>query len=624
MAEVSLFRKWRSRTFSDLVGQESVVRTLRNVLAGGSPARAYLFCGPRGTGKTSSARIFAKALCCEHRNGLEPCDKCVTCREIALGSCLDVFEIDAASHTQVEKIRDFIVDKVHFAPARAPFKVYIIDEVHKLSAASFNALLKTLEEPPPHVVFILATTHPHEVLPTILSRCQRYDFRPLSVAEIRARLTEVALAEGTELHPDAAGLLARAADGSLRDALVLLEQALCFCGPTIEPTELEGLLGLVPHVTLESLVECVLAQDTLGVLTLLHEQVQAGHDLSRFANTALEHLRSLMLVRAGAHDSSLEALPELARESLARQAERVSLGQLMAWLKAMLELTQAIRDGGPPRLLWEMTAVQLTAPAAAAAPPAGLEALMSRVERLERRLSGSPEGPGPLKLEQAAERPIPSPRPEQAAPPARPGREFTPPPRGAETSGERPAVREAPPPREPERSAERPAIREAPPPREPERPVKEAPAEERWKAPPPREPERVAERAAAPAERGARPTPAANTTTGKEFWRELMNQVKGNKTRPRLFHVLKEARLERLEGDTVELSLPEKFRTFHFEEIKAGRAELESVSAQILARKVAVVCNLRSDDDVLSDDDAHAAMERKASSFFAGTIIVEQ
>jgi len=388
MAEVSLFRKWRSQTFADLVGQESVVRTLRNVLAGGSPARAYLFCGPRGTGKTSSARIFAKALCCENRQGLEPCDRCATCREITVGSCLDVFEIDAASHTQVDKIRDFIVDKVHFAPARAPFKVYIIDEVHKLSAASFNALLKTLEEPPPHVVFILATTHPHEVLPTILSRCQRYDFRPLSVAEIRARLTEVAQAEGTELHPDAAGLLARAADGSLRDALVLLEQALCFCGPTVEPGELERLLGLVPHVTLDCLVEHLLASDTRALLVLLHEQVEAGHDLARFANTALEHLRSLMLVRAGARDASLEALPEMARESLARQAEKVSLDQLMGWLKTLLELTQAIRDGGPPRLLWEMAAVQLSGAAVAAA-PTGLEGLIARVERLERRLSSA-------------------------------------------------------------------------------------------------------------------------------------------------------------------------------------------------------------------------------------------
>ncbi|MCA9794629.1 MAG: DNA polymerase III subunit gamma/tau, partial [Candidatus Eremiobacteraeota bacterium] len=384
MASVSLFRKWRSQRFQDLVGQESVVRTLQNVLLSDSPARAYLFCGPRGTGKTSSARIFAKALNCENGPGLEPCNECDQCRAIASGSSLDVFEIDAASHTQVDKIRDFIVDKVHFAPVTARVKVYIIDEVHKLSASSFNALLKTLEEPPSHVVFILATTHPHELPPTILSRCQRYDFRPLSVAEIRARLAYIADSEGVELVPEAGDQLARAADGSLRDALVLFEQAVTFCGERVELEPVLELLGTVGYQVMERLVMALRSREAGSLLLLLHELNAQGRDLKRLASAFLEHLRLVMLVKVKAPDSTFEQMAAEERESLERLAQAVSLVDLMHWIRAGMELSAEVREGRQAKLLWELTLVRLATPSA----EPGMKGLEARIVALEERLAG--------------------------------------------------------------------------------------------------------------------------------------------------------------------------------------------------------------------------------------------
>ena len=376
---VSLFRRWRSQKFSDLVGQESVVSTLQNVLGSGSPARAYLFCGPRGTGKTSSARIFAKALNCEKGPSGEPCNECSQCRSISDGSNLDVFEIDAASHTQVDKIRDFIVEKVHFTPVSARFKVYIIDEVHKLSTSSFNALLKTLEEPPSHVVFILATTHPHEMPATILSRCQRYDFRPLTATEAERHLLTIAEVEKLDVDVDAARQLARAADGSLRDALVLFEQAVVFCQGRVTREKVLDLLGGVGYEVLEEMFLDLCGGRGAQALERLDGWITRGRDLKRLGESLQEHLRMMLLLKVKSTDSSIEHLVDEERASLDRLCGEMSLATISGWLKLVMEMMADIRHGHGARLEWEMLLVTLAHPEV----DPTLDGVSRRVERLE-------------------------------------------------------------------------------------------------------------------------------------------------------------------------------------------------------------------------------------------------
>src|SRR5579863_4145181 len=243
MASQSLYRKWRSQTFSDLIGQEAVTRTLLNAVRDGRLAHAYLFCGPRGTGKTSAARLLAKAVNCANPHNGEPCNECVSCREITAGRSPDVIEIDAASNTGVDNIRD-LRENVALMSSGGHYRVFTIDEVHMLSAAAFNALLKTLEEPPPHVIFVLATTEAHKVLATVVSRCQHFEFRRIGLRDIVARLDHVAQGEALTLDPAAAELLARAAQGGMRDALSLLDQAVAFCGDQITYAGVRGMLGL--------------------------------------------------------------------------------------------------------------------------------------------------------------------------------------------------------------------------------------------------------------------------------------------------------------------------------------------------------------------------------------------
>jgi len=376
---VSLFRRWRSQKFSDLVGQESVVSTLQNVLGAGDPARAYLFCGPRGTGKTSSARIFAKALNCENGPAAEPCNECSQCRSISDGSNLDVFEIDAASHTQVDKIRDFIVEKVHFTPVSARYKVYIIDEVHKLSTSSFNALLKTLEEPPSHVVFVLATTHPHEMPPTILSRCQRYDFRPLTATEAENHLKMIAQKENISLEEDAARQLARAADGSLRDALVLFEQAHVFSDGEVTRDKVLDLLGGVGYEVLEEMFTDLHQGDAASALKRLDGLIVHGRDLKRLAEAFQDHLRMMLLLKVKSEDQSIRHLSTEERTSLDRVTKLLSVGAITQWLRAVGEMLGQIRHGQRARLLWEMFLVSLAHPES----DPELAGLERRVERLE-------------------------------------------------------------------------------------------------------------------------------------------------------------------------------------------------------------------------------------------------
>ena len=384
MAQVSLFQKYRSKDFDDLVGQEVVVQTLKNALDSGNPARAYLFCGPRGTGKTSTARILAKALNCVHGPTSKPCCECDTCKRIAAGSCLDVMEIDAASHTQVDKIREFIVDKVNFAPAEARYKVYIIDEVHKLSTASFNALLKTLEEPPEHVVFILATTHPHELLPTILSRCQRHDFQRFTLKQIADRIKYVATSEGLTIEDAAAEALARSADGAMRDALVGLEQAAAYSPGHITLDAVNEMLGLSSFESVRAFIAALSESDSAACLNIIDKSVRAGRDLQKFTSELLEEMRLMMLYHAKVTDPEVLELTPEAYNTFREDCARTNLGSILSWINEFSELLRRMKAGGSARLLLETSSVRLTVPEVGMT----LQALASRIDKLEKMLAG--------------------------------------------------------------------------------------------------------------------------------------------------------------------------------------------------------------------------------------------
>ncbi|HHW14881.1 MAG TPA: DNA polymerase III subunit gamma/tau, partial [Firmicutes bacterium] len=296
MTYVSLYRKWRPQTFSEVISQEHVTRTLQNALRMGRIAHAYLFAGPRGTGKTTVARLLAKALDCRQGPTPEPCGQCDNCTQIRDGLSLNVIEIDGASNRGIEEIRD-LREKVKLVPVQAPYKVYIIDEIHMLTPDAFNALLKTLEEPPAHVVFIFATTEPHKIPATILSRCQRFDFKRLTVPELSAHLSRIASAEGLELAPETVTLIARNADGGLRDALSLLDQCIAFAGKKIGAADVETLLGTVETEALLRFMDLVARRDLVGGLTYLSELMDEGKDLHRLARDLMGHLRNLLLAK---------------------------------------------------------------------------------------------------------------------------------------------------------------------------------------------------------------------------------------------------------------------------------------------------------------------------------------
>lgn len=284
MAYIALYRKWRPQTFKDLVGQEHISRTLANAITSGHIGHAYLFAGPRGTGKTSTAKILAKALNCEHGPTPEPCGQCEQCRKIADGSSMDVFEIDAASNRGIDEIRD-LRETVKFAPVDGRYKVYIIDEVHMLTTEAFNALLKTLEEPPAHVVFILATTEAHKVPPTIQSRCQRYDFKRITVEEIESRLRYITAEMKMEAEDEALAMIAIQADGGMRDALSILDQCAALAEGTITAERVRQILGLVGHDWIYKMTKALAARNVQEALQILAELLRDGRTSSRFSRS---------------------------------------------------------------------------------------------------------------------------------------------------------------------------------------------------------------------------------------------------------------------------------------------------------------------------------------------------
>src|SRR5437016_11042703 len=320
-------RKYRPQTFDDLVGQKHVSQTLKNAVAQNRLAHAYLFVGPRGIGKTSTARILAKALNCVNGPTVTPCGVCDNCREIAAGNSLDVIEIDGASNNSVEDVRE-LRDNVRYAPAKGRYKIYLIDEVHMLSPAAFNALLKTLEEPPAHVKFIFATTEPQKVLPTILSRCQRFDLHRIAANLIAKHLQFIAGKEKISLEPAAAHAIARGAEGGLRDAESMLDQLVAFCGEKISENDVLDVFGFTSDQTVVDLTGRILRAETPGAIDLLHQQSDAGKDMMRLMSDLISYLRDLLVFKAKP-DALKEDVEADVQTSLAEHAELITMDRLL-------------------------------------------------------------------------------------------------------------------------------------------------------------------------------------------------------------------------------------------------------------------------------------------------------
>ncbi len=367
-------RKWRPQTFGDLVGQAHVTETLQNAIRNNRVAHAYIFSGARGVGKTTAARILAKALNCVNGPTPEPCGVCDSCKEIAVGTSLDVIEIDAASNRGIDQIRE-LREMVRYAPAAARSKVVILDEAHMLTDEASNALLKTLEEPPDQVIFVMATTEPENLVDTIRSRSQHFHFRALTFAEISGRLQEIAAKENLTIEPGALAVIARMAEGSLRDALSLLEQARAFCGDTIPDKEVRELLGVVPEDSLEELVEAIASGSADRALGLVHTFQKEGRNLQHFCREAIRHMRNLLIARVCGADSELIAATADQRPALERAAAQFSEEDLTRFFQILLQTDDDLRRKPDPRVHLEMGLLRLIN----AARLAPLEELMAEV-----------------------------------------------------------------------------------------------------------------------------------------------------------------------------------------------------------------------------------------------------
>ncbi|MCB0044594.1 MAG: DNA polymerase III subunit gamma/tau [Caldilineaceae bacterium] len=353
----ALYRKWRSQTFDEVIGQEHVTQTLRNALRDGRIAHAYLFSGPRGTGKTSTARILAKALNCTGPEGERPCNKCPTCTAINEGRMLDLIEIDAASNNSVDDIRD-LREKIGFRPGEGQFKIYIIDEVHMLSSSAFNALLKTLEEPPPHARFVLATTEPHKIPATVMSRCQRFDFRRIPVPEIAGHLQEITTAEGFQAEDEALTAIARSAQGCMRDAISLLDQMLSYGVETVTLAQVQEVLGAVSSETVAVLVDGLAERDVAAVLRVVQQLVGQGAGLAEFTGQLIEYLRALMLLQMTNAPDLLDDLPDETIRRMQGQATRITLPMTLHAIKRLSEALPELKGGYQPQLPLELALIE--------------------------------------------------------------------------------------------------------------------------------------------------------------------------------------------------------------------------------------------------------------------------
>lgn len=382
MSYTALYRKFRPARFEDVKGQEHIVTTLKNQMKAERIGHAYLFCGSRGTGKTTIAKIFARAVNCERPQGGNPCGECQTCRAIASGASMNVIEIDAASNNGVDNIRE-IVDEVSYSPAQGKYKVYIIDEVHMLSIGAFNALLKTLEEPPSYVIFILATTEVHKIPITILSRCQRYDFKRISIETIAERMRELMEAEKVDVEEKALRYIAKAADGSMRDALSLLDQCIAFhFGTELTYDKTLDVLGAVDTSVFSRLLRLLIDKNIIGAIGLLEEIIMQGRELTQFVADFTWYLRNLLLAGSSAAIEDVIDMSSDNLQNLQEEAKMLEPPVVMRYIRIFSELSDKIRYASQKRVLLEMTIIKLCRPEM----ETQKDALLDRIRSIEKQL----------------------------------------------------------------------------------------------------------------------------------------------------------------------------------------------------------------------------------------------
>ena len=377
----ALYRAYRPQAFKDVVGQEHIIRTLKNQIENDNIGHAYLFTGTRGTGKTTTAKIFARAVNCTEGINQEPCNECDVCKDILNDNIMDVTEIDAASNNSVDDIRE-LRESVKYSPAKAKYKVYIIDEVHMLSQGAFNALLKTLEEPPSYIIFILATTEPHKIPATILSRCQRFDFKRVTVKDMSDRMKEICSEENIEVEDKALNLISRNSQGALRDALSILDQCISFGDNKVEYKDVVELLGTVNIEQLFDMAECIINQDTRKSLQNLNEFVVWGKDIRNLINDLIDHFRNLMVCKVSDDLDEIISLPEETVILLKEQANSVDINDLIRVLNILSTAQDNIKNSSNPRVLAEVTMMKLAQPMF----DESKEALIKRIENLEKKI----------------------------------------------------------------------------------------------------------------------------------------------------------------------------------------------------------------------------------------------
>ncbi len=427
----ALYRKWRPQTFEEVVGQEHVVRTLRNAILSGRVHHAYLFAGPRGTGKTTTARLLAKAVnCLDPEPAHRPCNQCAICRAVNEGRLMDLIEIDAASNTSVEDVRE-LRERVGYRPSEARYKVYIIDEVHMLSTAAFNALLKTLEEPPPQSIFVLATTEPHRIPATVLSRCQRLDFRRVPLADIVARLRHLAQQEGIQAEEDALSLIARHATGSMRDAESLLDQLAAYTDRMVTVEAVRTALGTGDEGAILALTDALAAQDVGRGLGIINEAADRGADPRQFARQMTDHLRALMLIRLGAPVPLY--IPDSLRSTVQSQAARFTPRQLARAVRLFGQAASDARAAWQPQLPLELAFLEAALPeeetgptgAGQQGPPPRREPTAPPPTPAPARAVGRPAAPSGRPSPVAPPTPTPTAPPVREQPPQEPVAEFS-------------------------------------------------------------------------------------------------------------------------------------------------------------------------------------------------------